>query len=68
MQTQERQARYSREIGRGTIEILYHYGEQVVEGADLALSDHQVTVPGFGRPIELNAAQTLYSDLIEPKL
>ncbi len=68
MQTQERQARYSREIGRGTIEILYHYGEQVVEGADLALSDHQVTVPGFGRPIELDAARALYSDLIEPKL
>lgn len=65
---QARQAQYHQEIGRGTIEILYHYGEQVVEGADLALSAHQVTVPGFGQPILLNESQALYSDLIKPKL
>lgn len=64
----ERQARYHREISRGTIEILYHYGERVVEGADLALTDQQVTVPGFGQPIAFDEADALYSDLIKPQL
>lgn len=67
-QVQDRQARYHREVGRGTIEILYHYGERVVEGADLALTDQQVTVPGFGQPIALDEAIALYSDLIKPQL
>lgn len=63
---QERQARYCHEIDRGTIEILYHYGEQIVEGSDLEIDDQSIKIPGFGEAIQLNQSRKQYSDLIKP--
>ena len=62
---QERQARYRHEIDRGTIEILYHYGEQIVEGDDLEIDATSIKVPGFGEAISLDQGRQKYSDLIK---
>lgn len=63
-EVQEKQARYRHEIDRGTVEILYHYGEQIVEGEDLIIDADTVKVPGFGEPLALNIAKTKYNDLL----
>ena len=60
-----RQERYRHEIDRGTIEILYHYGENIVDGSDLEMTATSVSVPGFGQSIPLDQAKTKYSDLIK---
>ena len=60
-----RQERYRHEIDRGTIEILYHYGENIVDGSDLEMTATSVSVPGFGHSIPLDQAKTKYSDLIK---
>ena len=60
-----RQDRYRHEIDRGTIEILYHYGENIVDGSDLEMTTTSVSVPGFGRSMPLDQAKTKYSDLIK---
>ena len=60
-----RQERYRHEIDRGTIEILYHYGENIVDGSDLEMTATSVSVPGFGHSLPLDQAKTKYSDLIK---
>ena len=60
-----RRERYRHEIDRGTIEILYHYGENIVDGSDLEMTATSVSVPGFGHSIPLDQAKTKYSDLIK---
>jgi len=60
-----RQERYRHEIDRGTIEILYHYGENIVDGSDLEMTATSVAVPGFGHSMPLDQAKTKYSDLIK---
>ena len=60
-----RQERYRHEIDRGTIEILYHYGENIVDGSDLEMTATSVSVPGFGHSMPLDQAKTKYSDLIK---
>ena len=67
-EVQAAQARYRHEIDRGTIEILYHYGEDIVEGTDLEIEHDRIKVPGFGAPMSLDTAGTLYSDLIKSQL
>lgn len=60
-----RQERYRHEIDRGTIEILYHYGENIVDGSDLEMTATSISVPGFGHSMPLDQAKTKYSDLIK---
>ena len=60
-----RQERYRHEIDRGTIEILYHYGENIVDGSDLEMTATSVSVPGFGHSMPLDQAKTKYADLIK---
>ena len=60
-----RQERYRHEIDRGTIEILYHYGENIVDGSDLEMTATSVSVPGFGHSMPLDQANTKYSALIK---
>jgi acetoacetyl-[acyl-carrier protein] synthase len=64
-EVQSRQERYRHEIDRGTIEILYHYGENIVEGSDIEMGPDSINVPGFGNSMTLNQAKTKYSDLIK---
>lgn len=65
---QTAQARYRDQIDRGMVEILYHYGEDIVEGTDLTIEDDRITVPGFGAPLSLDTVATLYSDLVQSQL
>lgn len=67
-QTQARQARYLAEIDRGTIEILYHYGEEIVEADDLHITSERILVPGFGEALPLDQAKQQYSELLKTQL
>ena len=64
-EVQARQAQYRHKIDHGTIEILYHYGENIIEGSDLEIGPESIDVPGFGNNMTLNQAKTKYSDLIK---
>ena len=64
-EVQVRQAQYRHKIDHGTIEILYHYGENIIEGSDLEIGPESIDVPGFGNSMTLNQAKTKYSDLIK---
>ena len=64
-EVQSRQARYRQDIDRGTIEILYHYGENIVEGSDIEMGPDSINVPGFGNSLSLNQTRIKYSKLIK---
>ncbi|MGB0225408.1 MAG: beta-ketoacyl synthase [Litorivicinaceae bacterium] len=64
-EVQSRQARYRQDIDRGTIEILYHYGENIVEGSDIEMGPDSINVPGFGKSLSLNQTIIKYSELIK---
>jgi acetoacetyl-[acyl-carrier protein] synthase len=44
---------YDVKMSRGEIAPIYQFGEGVLEGADIAISDSQISVPGYGHPIDL---------------
>ena len=64
-EVQSRQARYRQDIDRGTIEILYHYGENIVEGSDIEMGLNSINVPGFGNSLSLDQTRIKYSELIK---
>ena len=64
-EVQSRQARYRQDIDRGTIEILYHYGENIVEGSDIEMGSDSINVPGFGNSLSLDQTRIKYSELIK---
>jgi acetoacetyl-[acyl-carrier protein] synthase len=64
-EVQSRQARYRQDIDRGTIEILYHYGENIVEGSDIVMGLNSINVPGFGNSLSLDQTRIKYSELIK---
>ena len=64
-EVQSRQARYRQDIDRGTIEILYHYGENIVEGSEIEMGPDSINVPGFGNSLSLNQTRIKYSELIK---
>lgn len=64
-EVQSRQARYRQDIDRGTIEILYHYGENIVEGSEIEMGSDSINVPGFGNSLSLNQTRIKYSELIK---
>ncbi len=64
-EVQSRQVRYLQDIDRGTIEILYHYGENIVEGSDIEMGPDSINVPGFGNTLSLNQTRIKYSELIK---
>ena len=66
-EVQALQERYRDKIDRGTIEILYNYGEGIIEGQDLGMTASSISVPGFGVEMALDHAKTKYSDLIKIK-
>ena len=67
-EVQASQERYRHKIDRGTLDILYNYGESIVEGPDLGITTKSISVPGFGAEMPLDHAKTKYSDLIKLKL
>ena len=64
-EVQSRQAHYRQDIDRGTIEILYHYGENIVEGSEIEMGPDSINVPGFGNSLSLNQTRVKYSELIK---
>ena len=51
----ERALAYDAAMTRGDVEVLYGYGEGVIDGDDLAISERELRVPGYARPISLDA-------------
>lgn len=50
----ERALAYDAAMTRGDTRVLYGYGEGVIDGDDLDLSDTELRVPGYARPIPLD--------------
>ena len=44
---------YDDRADQGEIKPIYQFGEGVVEGEDLTLSDREIHIPGFGKPVIL---------------
>jgi acetoacetyl-[acyl-carrier protein] synthase len=55
-------ADYDERMTRGEESPIYRFGEGVLEGSDLEISDARIEVPGYGQPIELNIANP-YPDM-----
>lgn len=51
----ERALAYDTAMTRGEVEVLYGYGEGVIDGDDLGLSETELRVPGYAQPIPLDA-------------
>ena len=54
-EAQARQAQYRHKIDHGTIEILYHYGENIIEGSDLEIGPNPSTQSGFWQQHDLES-------------
>ena len=52
---QDRALAYDAAMTRGDVEVLYGYGEDVIDGDDLDISERELRVPGYAQPIPLDA-------------
>lgn len=52
---QARASAYDDAACSGAANTLYQFGEGVIDGADLAFTDRDIQVPGFGKPVSLEA-------------
>ena len=64
-EVRQRQEDYHHKIDQGSIQILYNYGDNIVEGSDLDITAESINVPGFGSKLSLDLAKIKYSDLIK---
>lgn len=46
---------YNNVADSGNIAPIYKFGEDVLSGTDLTISPHEIHVPGFGKPVSLDA-------------
>lgn len=51
----EQAAEYDSAALSGDNRVIYHFGENVLEGEDLSLSTEGIGIPGFGRAVQLAA-------------
>ena len=51
----ERALDYDAAMTRGETDVLYGFGQDVIDGGDLAISARELRVPGYARPIPLDA-------------
>ena len=51
----ERALEYDAAMTRGETDVLYGFGEGVIDGDDLGLSETELRVPGYAQPIPLDA-------------
>ena len=58
---QERQAEYEAQCISGEVSPIYHFGKGVLVGSELAYTDHEIVVPGFGKPINLELDNPYWS-------
>ena len=52
----ESSASYDKAMNDGGVAPIYQFGEGVVEGKDLAISENELKIPGFAIPIDLDLA------------
>ena len=57
-----RAAAYDEAASSGNTNTIYHFGEGVIDGADLTIDANTLTVPGFGHPVNLKIDNP-YSDM-----
>ncbi|MDP0587795.1 MAG: beta-ketoacyl synthase [Candidatus Endonucleobacter bathymodioli] len=57
----ERQQDYERQSLAGTIQPMYQFGMGVLAGSDLTMDDKQISVPGYGKPINLEMENPFWS-------
>lgn len=53
-QVAEAIASYDEAMTQGQIEPIYRFGEGVLDGPDLTLSDREIRIPGFDQPVNLD--------------
>lgn len=46
---------YNNVADSGSMAPIYKFGEDVLSGTDLTISPHEIHVPGFGKPVSLDA-------------
>ena len=61
---QEKAHEYDQRASRGESTPIYQFGEGVLEGQDIDLTDTTIQIPGFEHPIELNAPNA-FSDMTD---
>ena len=61
---QEKAREYDQQASRGESTPIYQFGEGVLEGQDIDLTDTTIQIPGFEHPIELNAPNA-FSDMTD---
>jgi acetoacetyl-[acyl-carrier protein] synthase len=45
---------YDEQMSAGQVAPIYEFGQNVVDGADLSISDSEIRIPGFGKTVDLN--------------
>ena len=61
---QEKVREYDQQASRGESTPIYQFGEGVLEGQDINLTDTTIQIPGFEQPIELNVPNA-FSDMTD---
>ncbi|MAT49728.1 MAG: beta-ketoacyl synthase [Porticoccaceae bacterium] len=51
--TRERARGYEQDADRGELRVIYRFGEGMIADEQVAITDREITVPGFGCPIPL---------------
>lgn len=59
----ENTQQYDEECIQGNTELIYRFGEGVVEGPSLSISDSEIRIPGLDQPISL-AVKSPFEDMI----
>ena len=52
--TRQASQAYLAAADRGQFQVRYRFGEGVLEGPELAMSDTQISIPGYARPVSLS--------------
>ncbi|MDP0562031.1 MAG: beta-ketoacyl synthase [Candidatus Endonucleobacter sp. (ex Gigantidas childressi)] len=60
-QIYERQHDYECQSLSGTVQPMYQFGQGVLEGSDLTMDDRHISVPGYGKPIDLELKNPFWS-------
>ena len=61
---QDKVREYDQQASRGESTPIYQFGEGVLEGQDINLTDTTIQIPGFEQPIELNVPNA-FSDMTD---
>ncbi len=61
-QTLEHAEQYDDRASRGNLDAIYRFGEGVIDGTDLKISDQEIGIPGYSKPIDLNLPNA-YTDM-----